>query len=137
MIKYNLRCTKGHDFESWFSSGADYDRLEAGGLLSCAICGSANVSKAVMAPQVSTAETAPSLSGPASPAEQMLRDLRQRIEQNADNVGKNFATEARNIHQGTAPNRPIYGQANGRDARALLEDGVPVIPLPWDDKKQN
>ncbi|MEM9229909.1 MAG: DUF1178 family protein, partial [Pseudomonadota bacterium] len=61
----------------------------------------------------------------------------QRIEQNADNVGKNFATEARNIHQGTAPNRPIYGQANGRDARALLEDGVPVIPLPWDDKKQN
>lgn len=136
MIKYHLTCAEEHDFESWFASSADYDRLETSGLLSCAVCGSGKVEKAVMAPQVAVAAEAP-LSQPASPAEQALRALREKVEREADNVGQEFATEARKIHEGDAPERAIYGQARGADVRGLIEDGIPVMPLPWGDKKAN
>ncbi|MEM9780289.1 MAG: DUF1178 family protein [Pseudomonadota bacterium] len=137
MIKYNLRCENGHDFESWFSSGSDYDRLEAGNLLTCAVCGVGGVAKAVMAPQVSVPSDKGAALRATGQAEQMLRDLRRHVESTADNVGKNFAQEARDIHLGDAPERPIYGQARGEEARALIEDGIPVVPLPWQDKKPN
>lgn len=138
MIKYHLQCENDHRFESWFSSSADYDRLEASGHLSCGVCGSSAVTKALMAPRVSVHDSAPPrpektgpLSAPASPAEQALRALRRKIEAEAENVGRNFADEARAIHEGEAPRRAIYGEARLDEARALVEDGVPVAPLPW------
>ncbi len=137
MIRYDLKCSKGHEFDSWFGSGDDFDKLLKAGMLSCSVCGDADVKKAIMAPRVTTSEKDRPLSAPASPAEQAVRDLRKKIEENADNVGKNFASEARKIHDGDAPERAIYGEAKIEDAKSLIEDGVPVIPLPWKDRKTN
>ncbi|WP_112321795.1 DUF1178 family protein [Oceanibium sediminis] len=138
MIRYRLTCAQGHDFESWFSSGKDYDRLEASGHLACAVCGGGGVKKALMAPKVVTQdEAARPLSQPASAAEQALKTLRNKIESEATDVGRNFATEARAQHEGTRPQRPIYGEAKLEDARALIEEGIPVAPLPWSRKATN
>lgn len=140
MIKYRLKCGSGHDFESWFSSSEDFDRLAAGRLLSCAVCGSAEVEKALMAPGVASSDGAEEdrpLSRPASPAEQALRALREKIEREAENVGRRFADEARRIHHGEAPERAIYGEARPAEAKKLVEEGIPVAPLPWRKGKQN
>ena len=140
MIKYVLRCRDGHRFESWFQSSEAYDRLTGLGQVACAVCQSPDVEKAVMAPQVASGKeadpskdmpgTAP-LSAPASPAEQSLRSFRQKLEASAENVGRDFASEARRIHHGEAPERAIYGEAKIDDAKSLLEDGIEVAPIPW------
>src|SRR5690606_39689946 len=107
----------------------------------CAVCGSPEVDKALMAPSVLAAgepgspapdkpENRP-LSQPRSMAEQVLRDLRARIERTAEHVGPEFAAEARRIHAGDAPDRPIWGEARLDEARNLSEEGIPVAPLPW------
>jgi hypothetical protein len=130
MIRFALRCAEGHRFDSWFASGAEYDRLSGAHLLTCAVCGGAEVEKDLMAPRVGgPAEGA--LSGPASPAEQALAELRRRIEASSENVGRDFAAEARRIHDGDAPARSIIGEARPAEARALIADGIPVAPLPW------
>lgn len=136
MIRYALRCTKAHRFDSWFGSSADFDRLHAGGLVSCAICGSTDVEKDLMAPAIATPPAAP-LSTPASPAEQALAELRRRVEANSEDVGRNFAAEARAIHEGDAPRRSIIGEATPAEAQALAEDDIPVARLPWSASKSN
>jgi hypothetical protein len=135
MIRYDLKCAKGHRFESWFGSSADYDKLKNAGLVSCAVCSETSVEKAIMAPRVVKSESP--LSAPASPAEQAVKELRKKIEDNADNVGTNFAAEARAMHDGETPERPIYGEAKIEDAKSLIDDGIPVAPLPWGNKKTN
>jgi len=139
MIKFSLKCSNGHQFDSWFGSNDDYNRLKTRGLVSCVVCGMAKVEKAVMAPRLParTRSKETPLSAPASPAEQAVRELRTKIEKSADDVGTNFATEARKIHEGDAPERSIFGQAKPEEARALIEDGVPVLPLPWSNKRTN
>lgn len=130
MIRYALRCDREHRFDSWFGTSGDFERLAGAGLLSCAVCGSTAVAKDLMAPRVAgTAE--PDLRAPASPAEQALAELRRRIEATSENVGRDFAAEARRIHEGLSPERPIVGEARLAEARALIEDGIPVAPLPW------
>lgn len=137
MIRFALRCTEGHSFESWFASGAEYDRLRAAGRLSCAVCGGARVEKDLMAPQVRPGGDAPTpLSAPASPAEQALAELRRRVEAASEDVGRDFPAEARRIHAGEAPARPIIGEARPAEARALIDDGVPVAPLPWSSSRK-
>ncbi len=131
MICFTLKCAKGHDFDSWFGSGAAFDSLKATGRLSCAVCGGTDVDKAVMTPRVASARDERPLSGPASTAEQALAELRKQIEAHTEDVGKNFAAEARKIHEGDAPLRPIMGEAKWQDARALIEDGIQIAPLPW------
>jgi hypothetical protein len=133
MIRYALKCDAGHRFDSWFGSSDDFDRLKAGGHVACAVCGDAGVEKDLMVPAVAGARgsAAPDLRAPASPAEQALAELRRRIEASTENVGRDFALEARRIHAGEAPERPIRGEARPAEARALLEDGIPVAPLPW------
>lgn len=135
MIRFALRCAEGHSFDSWFASGAEYDRLSGARLLSCAVCGGPRVEKDLMAPRVgagsATGAAAGALSAPASPAEQALAELRRRIEATSEDVGRDFPAEARRIHAGDAPARPIIGEARPAEARALIEEGVPVAPLPW------
>jgi hypothetical protein len=135
MIRYDLKCSKGHQFESWFGSSADFDKLMVTNMVSCAVCGDESVKKAIMAPRVSKGERP--LSAPASPAEQAVKELRKKIEDNADNVGTNFAAEARAMHDGDVPVRAIYGEAKIEDAKSLIDDGIPVAPLPWGNKKAN
>lgn len=137
MIKFTLRCEQDHRFDSWFPSAAAFEKLSAAGMVACAVCGSMRIEKALMAPSVQAGRDKPSqeparpLSSPASPAEQALAELKRRIEANSDYVGMNFAREARDIHEGLIPARPIHGEARPDEARKLIEDGVPVAPLPF------
>jgi len=141
MIRYNLKCATGHEFEAWFRSSAAYDKQRASGHVGCSVCGSPEVEKALMTPGVkaervesSNAETSdsePNLSKPGSPAEAMLAEMRRKVETTSDYVGKEFATEARRIHDGEADARAIWGEASVDDARALKDDGVPIAPIPW------
>lgn len=134
MIRFSLKCTGDHAFESWFQSGDAFDTLRASGHVACPVCGSTAVEKSLMAPSVRPARTAatrPDLSAPASDVEKALADLRRKVEENSEYVGLDFVTEARRIHDGDAPERAIYGEARIDEARKLVEDGVPVAPLPF------
>ncbi|SFC97526.1 DUF1178 family protein [Tropicimonas isoalkanivorans] len=144
MIKYSLICAEKHRFEIWFASAAAYESLKTSKMVTCAICGSVDVEKAIMAPSVRThganrkVETedaggaaAHPLSEPASDREKALAELRKKIESTSDYVGQDFAREARAIHEGDSPRRSIHGEANASEAKSLIEDGIPVLPLPF------
>jgi hypothetical protein len=149
MIRYTLKCEKDHAFDSWFQSAEAFDKLLAAGLVTCSVCGALGVEKAIMTPQVRLARSpgrpvggkkqspAGPLSAPASPAEQALAEMRRMIEANSENVGREFATVARAIHDGEAPRRAIVGEAKLEDAKALIDDGIAVSPLPWGNRKTN
>ena len=128
MIRYALKCSDGHGFESWFQSAEAFDALSARGLVTCAACGTADVTKALMAPKVGGG--VPTIRMPASDVERRLAALRAKVESEATYVGGRFAAEARAIHE-SGGDRQVYGEANGAEVRALLEDGVPVAPLPF------
>jgi hypothetical protein len=139
MIRYTLQCDQGHRFDSWFPSADGFEALATAGQLDCAICGSRSVSKSLMAPSVTPArdKTARSeaperpLSTPQNETEQALATMRKQIEKNSDYVGVNFATEARAMHNGDSPTRAIHGEAKLEEARKMLEEGIPVLPLPF------
>jgi len=134
MIHYALKCQDGHAFESWFKSASAFDALQDAGHLTCAVCGISGVTKAIMAPRISHAPEPTSqkpLTGAKSDTELALAELRRKVEENADYVGPRFAEEARAMYLGTSPERAIYGEASGAEARALIDDGVPVSPLPF------
>lgn len=147
MIRYTLACDAGHDFESWFPSGDAYDAQAARGLVTCPICGSAKIGKALMAPALSrglrgsVSETAPAPAPAAEPSmpmiaepgrqmRAMLRAVHEHLARTADHVGPHFADEARAMHYGDVPARAIYGEASPDEARALIEEGIAVCPLP-------
>jgi hypothetical protein len=146
VILYNLICERHHEFESWFPSSAAYDKQAKRGLISCPSCGSAKVEKAIMAPRlarkdksrsVAPAEETAQASSPVamlSPQEQefrkKLKELREHLTANADNVGKKFPEEARKMHYGEVEHRSIYGEATAQDAKALHEEGIEFHPLP-------
>lgn len=142
MINYALKCGQSHSFDSWFQSATAFDTLKAAGHVTCPICGNGQVEKAIMAPRITTGRKAarpvddqtppmPVQLGPNPDAETALAKLKAEIQANSDYVGMNFAAEARAIHEGDAPKRAIYGEAKLDEARALIEDGVPVAPLPF------
>ena len=137
MIRFSLKCAKDHSFESWFPSGNAFEALKAAGHVACPVCGSGEVEKALMTPSVAVARgepgvpARPSLGAPATELETALAALRRQVEENSDYVGMDFVTEARRIHAGEAPERAIYGEARVDEAKKLLEDGVPVAPLPF------
>ena len=137
MIRYALRCPKDHDFESWFQSDAAFTALQGAGHLACPICGATEISKTLMAPAVRPARTAgagpakPDLTTPANDMEAALAEMRRQVEANSEYVGLNFVTEARRMHEGTIDQRSIYGEAKPDEARALIDEGVPVAPLPF------
>jgi len=145
MIRYTLKCKQGHSFDSWFQSADGFDRLLSSGMVACAVCGESTVQKAIMTPRLRPARascvekppTKGALTKPASPQEQKLRELRQKIEANSENVGSEFAREARAIHEGNAPARAIIGEAKFEEAKSLIDDGIPVAPLPWTGRNTN
>lgn len=147
MIRYALKCIDDHSFESWFASSGAYDTLSRSRQITCPICGADKVSKAIMAPPVRASgkaapdaaepENAPPeksktpLQTPATEAERALSALRRKVEATSDYVGLSFAAEARKMHDGDIPHRSIYGEANAVEAKKLLQDGIPVAPLPF------
>ena len=152
MIRYSLHCERGHMFESWFQSSSAYEAQEKRKLVNCPVCGSAKVERAIMAPQIVSKKgreiAAPEPAAPAPATEvtapastpllmaqerelrAKLKELRDHIVNNADNVGKRFPTEARKMHYGDIEHRPIYGEASPDEARSLIDEGVEVSPLP-------
>jgi hypothetical protein len=144
MIRYRLRCDRGHEFEAWFPSSAGYDAQAERGLLACAVCGMAKVEKALMAPNVAKSsqdvpapEVRPQLAAKRPLAAQlpppmleMLRQVHQHVRKTSDYVGDRFAEEARRIHYDEAEARAIYGEATAAQARELYEEGIEVHALP-------
>jgi hypothetical protein len=150
MIRYALACDKRHEFEIWFKNSADYDRQRKRGLVTCPACGSAKVEKMIMAPafnRSSKSKSAPSAE-PAAPAtpeakspvammspqehefHKKLKELREHLTKNADNVGTKFPEEARKMHYGEIEHRSIYGEASPQDAKELHDEGIEFHPLP-------
>ena len=149
MIRYSLRCDDGHAFESWFQDSAAYDSQRKRKLVDCPTCGSTKIDKAIMAPKIgrSSKRAAPE-SSPAEPSavpdtttqplmmaqerelRAKLRELRDHVTKNADNVGDKFPNEARKMHYGDIEHRPIYGEASPQEARAMIDEGIEVSPLP-------
>ncbi|MDD2868096.1 DUF1178 family protein [Neomegalonema sp.] len=171
MIHYRLRCGGtpeggAHEFEGWFADSAAYDDQKDRGLVSCPVCGSTQVEKAIMAPALARggapapalAEGAPAEAALAAPPEaafagegpledairlrrqirEHMRHLRRRIEAETEDVGQGFARQALEMHRGLREDRPIRGKATPEETRELLEEGAPVTPLPWlDDREEN
>lgn len=127
MIHFNLRCAKGHEFEGWFKSAKAFDAQVKRGQVTCAVCSSAKIEKAPMAPAI-TAK-----SGDHGPVQvrEALTELRTRVEENCDYVGAQFADEARKIHYGEADQRGIYGESTNQEAKDLKEEGIKVARIPW------
>lgn len=139
MIRYALICEHAHEFEGWFGSSGDFDDQHARGLVECPMCASKAVRKQIMAPAVSgTKRTAPDAA--ARPTQAMMLEamgrIRRHVEENFDDVGDTFAKEARAMHEGKTEVRGIYGQATPTEVRDLVEDGVPVAPLPPEPPKK-
>ncbi len=133
MIRYALACEHEHDFEGWFGSSSDYDDQLAKGQLECPVCGSGAVRKQIMAPAVAgTKKRGEAAAGQPTRAMMMeaMGRVRAHVEENFDYMGDKFADEARAIHEGRSEERGIYGEATPKEVRALVEDGVPVAPLP-------
>ena len=159
MIKYSLICDQGHTFESWFSNAEGYETQVKRGFVECPACQSKQVTKALMAPSVSTSRRkekiaaqimASQMSAAPDPApnpapepqpmalldesqqamRNMLREMHRKLTENSTDVGDRFVTEARDMQSGEIPTRAIHGRASLEDAKALLEEGIPVLPLP-------
>jgi hypothetical protein len=172
MIRYTLVCNERHEFESWFTNSAAYDKQARRGLVTCPLCGSSKVEKALMTPRLGKADTpsnheaAPApprppqagegREGEAAPAatakmptpvamispqeqefRQKLRELRDHLVKNAENVGPRFPEEARKMHYGEAEHRSIYGVASPKDAKALHDEGIEFSPLPVLPEERN
>jgi hypothetical protein len=139
MIRYALNCDQGHEFEGWFGSSADYDAQHDRGLLECPLCASRQVSKQIMAPAVAGTKRNVREAEPARMQAMMMEAagrIRAHVEANFDDVGDGFANEARAIHEGRAEERGIYGEATPAEVRELVEDGVPIAPLPPEPRKK-
>ena len=134
MIRYALTCGNGHDFEAWFGSIGDYDvQVEARAVV-CPCCGSADVKKAPMAPAVRRGRAERSNAGTSNDERRrtyaFLKNLRDHLKENAENVGPAFPEEARKMHYGETEARSIYGEATREEAIELKEEGIPAVPLP-------
>lgn len=129
MIKYELRCAQEHGFEAWFRNSADYDKQAERRLVECPVCGSHEVEKAIMAPAIKRSDKGRS-PDPERLFEAVAAKARAHIRENFDYVGDKFADEARKIADGDAADRPIWGEAKPEEAKALIEEGAPVAPLP-------
>ena len=159
MILYRLRCSKGHEFDSWFKDSKSFERQERKSLIGCAVCGDAKVTRALMAPRLGTKGNRKKSGVPAaveapapvpSPAQQQaeqkmaalakhvpkelreaLLKVRAEVEKNCEHVGDKFAEEARKIHYGESDKRGIYGETTDEEAEALAEEGIEFGRLPW------
>lgn len=133
MIRFALKCACGHRFESWFRDNAACEALMAAGQLSCPACGGAAVVKAPMAPFVASGQPDPEAASPSPDARirAALLRLREAVEASSENVGADFAEEARKIHYGESPKRSIYGDATPDEAEALADEEIPFAQLPW------
>jgi hypothetical protein len=142
VIRYDLHCEAGHGFESWFRSSGDYDAQRKRKLVECPVCGSHDIEKQIMAPRLKRTDKAPRAKpvedkapvAMMSPQEaefrQKLRELRDHVTKNAENVGEKFPDLARKMHNEEIERRSIYGEASAEEVKSLIDDEVDIHPLP-------
>ncbi len=126
MIVYMLKCNCGYEFEAWFGKSTDFDQQAEQGLIMCPDCGKTRIEKAPMAPSVKRSDKA---AGNLE-FEKYCAIIRDEIATHSENVGDDFAKEARAMHEGKTPERSIYGHANADETGELIRDGIEVVPLP-------
>ena len=141
MIHYSLVCDRSHKFDGWFANAAAYDAQKQRGLVTCPICLTTSVDKALMAPSVNRTDNEKVSLSIGHPQHQQLREamlaLRNKVTSEADYVGDKFADEARKIHFKEVDARGIYGEATREEVAALVEDGVDFMPLPSVKEEHN
>ena len=138
MIKYNLICECGKTFESWFSSSDEHDVQRRKKLIHCIYCDSTSVNKSVMAPNLfSKTNKISRNTNIEKKIKKQLLELRRYIEKNCKNVGYNFPREARSIHYDKKASKGIYGMATPEETLELLEEGIDVATIPWQNKSEN
>ena len=136
MIKYRLICDKGHEFDAWFKGSGTFEDQRNCGQLTCAVCRSRKIDRAVMAPALAL-NSGDLMTEEDKEKRDMVEKLVDHVERDFDYVGKDFANEARKIHDGEARQREIYGEATFSEAQDLLIEGVPVAPLPKPPRKKD
>ena len=141
MILFDLQCDKGHKFECWFASSANYQRQLKNKMIVCPYCNSTKIQKSLMAPNINTKSTTKNSKNnykqklAQNNLENKIKKFKKYIEKNTDNVGKNFAEEARKIYYGETKSRPIRGESTEKEAQELAEEGIPITQLPWQSKE--
>lgn len=135
MVHYDLICDKEHAFEGWFAGSAAYDEQHARGDMNCPVCGSSNISKGIMAPNIAAKANrrppAKAMLGQQAEMREFLRQMRSHIEANSEHVGDKFPEEARKIHYGESEARNIFGDATLEEVKELREEGIEIAAIPW------
>jgi len=144
MIKYNIKCENEHEFESWFSDSAEFDKLKKKGLLDCIYCSSKKINKSIMAPSISSLKMAPSISslkevdeqtqiinGDFKKEKEKLLQLRKYIEKNFDYVGKEFSKKVREVYYDKKSKKAIYGTTTHEEREELADEGIDLLSIPW------
>ena len=158
MILYNLRCSQNHNFEAWFKDSGTYDKQAKRKQIECPVCSDTTIEKAIMAPRLSSTTRKKGLEYEISRTEtsfnksklnidksratkaareflEITNKLQKHVEENCENVGKNFAEEARAIHYGETKERGIYGEATPSEVKDLVEEDLPISSIPWKKSK--
>jgi hypothetical protein len=138
MIKYNLKCQNDHEFESWFSNSAEFDKLNKKNLLECIYCSSKKINKSIMAPMISNSknkdEKIKIINKDLKNEKNELLKLRTYIEKNFDYVGRDFSRKVREVYYDKKSKKAIYGTTTSEERKELAEEGIDLLSIPWADK---
>ena len=138
MIKYNLICSNGHEFESWFSNSEEFDKLNNKKFLDCIYCSSKKITKSIMAPMISNTKKSEkqteSINQIAKDERNQLLKLRNYVEKNFDYVGKNFSKKVREVYYDRKSEKAFYGTASQKEREELTEEGIDLLSIPWISK---
>ncbi len=137
MILFDLSCEKKHVFEAWFPSSSKFEEQRKKNLIKCPYCNSSKIKKSLMAPNININESRKNVNSQvistqySKEIEKKIKELKSYINKNSEDVGKNFAEEARRIYYGETKSRSIRGETTLAEAKELIDEGVPVTKLPW------
>jgi len=138
MIKYNLKCESGHEFESWFSDSEEFDKLNKKKLLECIYCSSKKIDKSIMAPMISSPkdrdEQIEIIGKDYKNEKNKLLKLRRYIEKNFDYVGKDFSKKVREVYYDKENKKAIYGTTTQEERQELADEGIDLLSIPWVNK---
>ena len=138
MIKYNLKCKNGHEFESWFSNSEEFEKLNKKRLLECIYCASKKIEKSIMAPMLSNIKNNNSQiefnNKDLRNNKETLFQLRKFIEKNFDNVGKEFSRKVREVYYNKKVNKAFYGTTTPEERKELSDEGIDLFSIPWVSK---
>ena len=138
MIKYNLKCSNDHEFESWFSNSEEFDKLNKKNLLDCIYCSSKKIDKSIMAPMVSNTKINDNkitlINENLNNEKNKLLELRKFIEKNFEYVGKDFSKKVREVYYDKKSKKAIYGTASPEEREQLAEEGIDLLSIPWVNK---